>query len=98
MEQVSIMLITLPIFMPMVSALGFNEIWFVLIMLVNLEVAMETPPFGFLLFVMKGVVPEHITMSVVYKSTLPFIIIDVTVIILMLLFPELVTWLPEHAF
>jgi tripartite ATP-independent transporter DctM subunit len=97
MEQVSIMLITLPIFMPMVSALGFNEIWFALIMLVNLEVAMESPPFGFLLFVMKGVVPPHITMATVYKSTLPFIIIDVSVIILMLLFPELVIWLPEHA-
>lgn len=97
MEQVSIMLITLPIFMPMVRALGFNEIWFALIMLVNLEVAMESPPFGFLLFVMKGVVPSHITMAVVYKSTLPFIIIDVSVILLMLFFPELVTWLPEHA-
>ena len=55
MEQVSIMLITLPIFMPMVRALGFNEVWFAIIMLVNLEVAMESPPFGFLLFVMKGV-------------------------------------------
>lgn len=98
MEQVSIMLITLPIFMPMVRALGFNEIWFAIIMLVNLEVAMESPPFGFLLFVMKGVVPKHITMAMVYKSTLPFIIIDVLVILLMLFFPELVTWLPEHAF
>ncbi len=97
MEQVSIMLITLPIFMPMVQALGFNEIWFALIMLVNLEVAMESPPFGFLLFVMKGVVPENITMATIYKATLPFIIIDVSVIILMLLFPEIVIWLPEHA-
>ena len=97
MEQVSIMLITLPIFMPMVTALGFNEIWFALIMLVNLEVAMETPPFGFLLFVMKGVVPRHITMGDVYKAILPFIIIDVSVMILMLLFPEIVIWLPEHA-
>lgn len=95
MEQVSIMLITLPIFMPMVDALGFNPIWFAIIMLVNLEVAMETPPFGFLLFVMKGVTPPHVTLGEVYRSIVPFIIIDVSVILLMLLYPPMVTWLPN---
>lgn len=95
MEQVSIMLITLPIFMPMVNALGFDPIWFAIIMLVNLEVAMETPPFGFLLFVMKGVTPPHITLGEVYRSIVPFIIIDVSVIFLMLLYPPMVTWLPN---
>jgi tripartite ATP-independent transporter DctM subunit len=96
MEQVSIMLITLPIFMPMVRALGFDDIWFAIIMLVNLEVAMESPPFGFLLFVMKGVAPPHITMGDVYRATFPFIIINLILITIMLFFPALVTWLPNH--
>ena len=97
MEQVSIMLITLPIFMPLVKALGFSDVWFALIMLVNLEVAMESPPFGFLLFVMKGVAPPHITMGDIYKATFPFILINLILIAIMLIFPGLVLWLPELA-
>ena len=96
MEQVSIMLITLPIFMPLVKALGFSDVWFAIIMLVNLEVAMETPPFGFLLFVMKGVAPPHITMGDIYRATFPFILINLILIGIMLMFPNLVLWLPEH--
>jgi len=96
MEQVSIMLITLPIFMPLVRELGFSDVWFAIIMLVNLEVAMESPPFGFLLFVMKGVAPPHITMTDIYKATFPFILINLILIAIMLAFPNLVLWLPEH--
>ena len=95
MEQVSIMMITLPIFMPLVQALGFNEVWFVLIMLVNLEVAMKTPPFGFLLFVMRGVAP-NVSMAQIYRSTFPFVLIDIITIALMMAFPGVVMFLPEH--
>ena len=96
MEQISIMMITLPIFMPLVKALGINEVLFVIIMLVNLEVAMKTPPFGFLLFVMRGVAPEKVSMGDIIRSTIPFVVIDVIAIALMMAFPIIVLLLPEH--
>lgn len=96
MEQVSIMMITLPIFMPMVKALGFSDVWFALMMLVNLEIGLKTPPFGLLLFVMRGVAPPSVTMADIYRSTTPFVLIDVLVIAVMMAFPSLVLFLPEH--
>lgn len=96
MEQVSIMMITLPIFMPMVKALGFSDVWFALMMLVNLEIGLKTPPFGLLLFVMRGVAPPSISMADIYRSTTPFVLIDILTIIVMMVFPSLVLFLPEH--
>jgi tripartite ATP-independent transporter DctM subunit len=96
MEQVSIMMITLPIFMPMVKALGFSDVWFALMMLVNLEIGLKTPPFGLLLFVMRGVAPPSVNMADIYRSTTPFVLIDVLVIAVMMIFPGLVLFLPEH--
>lgn len=92
MEQVSIMLITLPIFMPIIKATGIDAIWFAVICLINLEIALMTPPFGLLLFVMKGAVPGA-RMQEIYLSALPFIAIDLFVIGLLLAFPEIVTGL-----
>ena len=96
MEQVSIMMITLPIFMPMVKALGFSDVWFALMMLVNLEIGLKTPPFGLLLFVMRGVAPPSVSMADIYRSTAPFVLIDILTIAVMMIFPSLVLFLPEH--
>jgi len=95
MEQMAIMMITLPIFMPIINAMGFDGIWFALIMLINLEIAMKTPPFGFLLFVMKGVSPDETTMGQIYGATLPFILIDIIGMGLIISFPILALWLPS---
>jgi tripartite ATP-independent transporter DctM subunit len=94
MEQVSIMMITLPIFMPLVHALGFSDVWFGIMMLINIEVGMKTPPFGLLIFVMKGVARSGTTTGEIIRSVLPFIICDVLVILLIMLFPALALWLP----
>jgi len=90
MEQIAIMLITLPIFMPIVIALKFDPVWFAIIMLVNLETALMTPPFGLLLFVMKGVAPAGTTFGRIYLAAAPFVVINVIVMALLLLFPGLV--------
>jgi tripartite ATP-independent transporter DctM subunit len=90
MEQIAIMLITLPIFMPIIKATGIDPIWFAVVCLINLEVALLTPPFGLLLFVMKGAVPS-VKMQQVYMAALPFIIIDIAVIFLLIAFPGLAT-------
>ena len=87
-------LITIPIFFPIINLLGLNEIWFALLMLINMEMAMTTPPFGMILFVMKGVSPSGTTMADIYKAGFPFLICDFIVMLLIIIFPALALWLP----
>lgn len=94
MESVSIMMISLPIFMPIVKLLGFDPVWFGCLFLINIELSLLTPPFGMLLFVMKGVVPE-VNMKDIVFGALPFMLIELGCLILMLLWPSLVLWLPN---
>lgn len=90
MEQIAIMLITLPIFMPIIKAAGIDPIWFAVVCLINLEVALLTPPFGLLLFVMKGAVPSA-RMHEIYRAAAPYILIDIAVIGLLIAFPGIAT-------
>ncbi|MCF8063090.1 MAG: TRAP transporter large permease subunit [Deltaproteobacteria bacterium] len=94
MEQISMMMISVPIFMPVVHALGFDPIWFGILMLLNLEIAFTTPPFGLLLFVMKGVAPEDTTMGDIYRAALPFIVCDLIAMALIMAYPAITLWLP----
>jgi tripartite ATP-independent transporter DctM subunit len=94
MEPLTIMMVTLPIFMPIVERLGFNPLWFGAIMLLNMEMATTSPPFGLVLFVMKGVSPPGTTMGDIYRAGLPFLACDAVAMGLMMAFPALVLWLP----
>jgi tripartite ATP-independent transporter DctM subunit len=95
MEQVSMMMITIPIYMPVIISLGFDPIWFAILMLLNLEMAMSTPPFGIVLFVMKGVAPKGTKMTDIITAALPFLICDLIVMIILIAFPKIVTILPS---
>jgi tripartite ATP-independent transporter DctM subunit len=95
MEQISIMLLTVPIFFPLATQLGFDPIWFGLIMLLALEISFTTPPFGLLLFVMKGVAPPDTTMREIYRAAFPFILCSLLLVALLIAFPILATWLPS---
>lgn len=94
-EQASIMMITLPVFMPIVEGLGFNSIWFGVIMLINLGIGNRTPPFGFLLFVLKAVLSNDTEMGEIYRAAMPYVLCDILVMALILVFPALAIWLPE---
>lgn len=94
MEPLTIMMVTLPIFMPIVNHLDFNPLWFGAIMLLNMEMATTSPPFGLVLFVMKGVAPPDTEMRDIYLSALPFLACDAVAMIVMMAFPEVVLWLP----
>ncbi|MFC1816074.1 TRAP transporter large permease subunit [Thermodesulfobacteriota bacterium] len=89
MDVMAMMMITLPIYMPVINALGFNPVWFGVLMLLNIEMAFTTPPFGMLLFVMKGVAPPGTTMRDIYLAALPFLACDAVVLGLLLAFPNL---------
>ena len=96
MEQISIMLLTVPIFFPLAQSLGFDLVWFALIMLLSLEISFTTPPFGLLLFVMKGVAPTGTSMREIYTSAFPFIGCSLILVALLIAFPNLALWLPSQ--
>jgi tripartite ATP-independent transporter DctM subunit len=93
-DGVSILMLTVPIFMPILRTTDLNLVWIGLLTLINIEIGTKTPPFGFLLFVMKGVAPPGTTMEEIYQSVWPFVIIECLVLALMMVFPIVVTWLP----
>lgn len=94
MEPLSIMMLTIPIFFPIVKALGLSELWFGAIMLLNMEMATITPPFGLVLFVVKGVAPAGTTLTQVYRAALPFIVCETAVMGVLIAFPSLITSVP----
>lgn len=95
MDQVSMILLTLPFFIPLAVTQQIDIVWLLLLILVSMELSLLTPPFGLLLFVMKGVAPPDVTLGNVYVAALPFVLLKLFVLTLMLLWPEFVTWLPS---
>jgi tripartite ATP-independent transporter DctM subunit len=95
MEQVCIMIITIPLFMPIIKALGFDPLWFGILMLINMEIAVNSPPFGLILFVMKGVAPVGTTMTEVYEAAIPFVLLEVLALAIVMVFPAIGLWLPS---
>ncbi len=94
MDQLSIMMLTLPIFMPLVGLYNFDPIWFGVIMLLALELSLVTPPFGLLLFVMVGVSPQGTRIGHVARAAIPYIACTLLLVLILTLFPQLALWLP----
>ncbi|MFK5953414.1 MAG: TRAP transporter large permease subunit [Desulfobacterium sp.] len=95
MDDLPIIMITVPIYVPLVTLLGFDPLWFGILFIVNMQMAYLTPPFGFVLFYMKGVVPPHITMGDIYRSVWPFIGLQAVCLLIIIFFPQVVLWLPS---
>jgi tripartite ATP-independent transporter DctM subunit len=95
MEGVSIMMICLPVFMPIVTLLGFDPVWFGVLFLINIELGQLTPPFGMLLFVMKGVAPPDVKMEEIIWAAVPYMIFDVLVMAMIIVWPKIALWLPS---
>ncbi|WP_245947756.1 TRAP transporter large permease [Billgrantia montanilacus] len=94
-DQISMIMITLPFFMPLVSTLGIDPIWIGVLFLVAMEISFLTPPFGLLLIVMQGVAPPGIRLTQVYQAALPFLILQLLVLALVVALPWLATGLPD---
>jgi len=95
MEPLSILMVTMPIFMPIILSIGLDPICFGVISLVNMETAVITPPFGLSLFVMKGVAPAGTTLWEIYLSSAPWVILNIVTMGLLLAFPMIALWLPS---
>jgi len=98
LDPVGIMLITLPVFLPIVQSMGFDPVWFGILFVINMEIGYMTPPFGFNLFYLKGVVPPNITMKDIYVSVIPFVLVEIVGLALIMIFPEIATYLPDLMF
>ena len=99
MDQVSMLLLTLPFFLLGYQSLqvvfNIDVIWLMVLMLITMEISLLTPPFGLLLYVMKGVAPFDVTLGEVVRSAAPFILIELFVLALLIAWPGLATWLPK---
>ncbi|WP_428776115.1 TRAP transporter large permease [Vibrio sp.] len=94
-DEFIIVLMCAPIFTPVAVMLGYDPIWFGILMILNIVIAVQTPPYGFALFYLKGIAPKGVTMMDIYRSITPFILVQLTVLILCMCFPEIVLWLPN---
>jgi len=93
-DWAAILLVTVPIFLPIGIELGFDPLWFSLLLCVNLQTSFLTPPFGYALFYFKGVAPSEFTMMHIYRGITPFVLLQLISMAILCLFPSLVTWLP----
>ena len=95
LDEIGIILLCVPVFLPIIAALNFDPLWFGVLFMITAQMAYITPPFGYTLFYLKGVLPEGIGIGQVYRGVIPFFLIQVAVLILFAFFPALVTWLPN---
>jgi tripartite ATP-independent transporter DctM subunit len=89
-DWIGIVYITFPIFLPIAAQLGFDPVWFVVILAVNLQTSFLTPPFGYALFYMKGIASKELTTAGIYQSIVPFLILQIIGVIICSLFPDLI--------
>ena len=94
MDQISIMLLTIPIFFPLAASLGYDPVWFGIIVLLAMEMSLSTPPFGLLLFLMQGVAPPGTSLGQVTLAAIPYLLSDLLLMILLIMFPAIALYLP----
>lgn len=95
MDDFAVITLTAPLYLPMITAIGIDPLWFCMLFILNLQTAFLTPPYGFNLFYMKSVVPEDIGLPTIYRSVIPFIGLQILTLIICWIFPILCTWLPS---
>ena len=95
LDLISILVLTVPIIVPIITSLGFNPLWFGVLYNINMQIAYISPPFGYSLFYLKGVAPPEINTGDIYRSVWPFIILQIIGLALSMVFPQIILWLPS---
>jgi len=98
LDPVGIMLITLPVFLPLVAAHGFDPVWFGILFVIMMEISYMTPPFGFNLFYLRSVAPPEVTMKDIYWSVGPYTLVELSGLLIIVIFPAIALWLPNYLF
>ena len=94
LDFIEITFVVVPIIGPVLLTMGFDPIWLGIMIAINLQTSFLTPPFGFALFYLRGVTPESVDTSAIYRGVVPFIVIQVLLLVVLAIWPALVTWLP----
>jgi TRAP-type mannitol/chloroaromatic compound transport system permease large subunit len=95
LDFLQICFIVIPILAPIANQFGVDLLWFAVLIAINLQTSFLTPPFGFSLFYLKAVAPAEVRIQDIYSGIIPFVLLQVATIIIIILVPELVTWLPD---
>jgi TRAP-type mannitol/chloroaromatic compound transport system permease large subunit len=99
LDPSGIIMLCTPIFVPVIKELGFDVIWFGVLFTMNMEMAFLTPPFGFNLFYLRGVIPrEEMTMADIYRSAFPFVALQAVGLAIVMIYPQIAMWLPNRIF
>jgi tripartite ATP-independent transporter DctM subunit len=93
-DQVSMMLITLPVFMPVVQRLDIDLVWFGVLYLICMQLGLLLPPHGLLLMTMRGVAPPEVTMADIFRAVTPYVVLSLVLLVVIIMFPVIATWLP----
>jgi tripartite ATP-independent transporter DctM subunit len=95
MDPASIVMITVPLFFPLVKALGYDTLWFAVISLMNIQLGLISPPFGLDCFTMKAIAPKDVTLGEVFRSSIPFMLLGFLTMAMVMIFPQIGLWLPN---
>ncbi|MBS3943250.1 MAG: TRAP transporter large permease subunit [Dethiobacter sp.] len=98
LDTIAIIMITVPIINPLIIELGIDPLWFGMLVMVNLQIAYLTPPFAYGIFYLKALNPPGVTLGHIYRGVIPFILLQIVALILCIIFPEIVLWLPEFLY
>ena len=98
LDDIAILFLCMPIYLPIIKALGFDPVWFGILYVLNMQMAYLTPPYGLNLFFMKAVAPEGVTIRHIYTAILPFLFLQLLALILVMTFPQLALYLPNLIF
>ena len=101
LDWIEITLIVLPVFAPLVAGLDFGDhvpkdeitYWFIIMMAINLQTSFLTPPFGFALFYLKGIAPKEVKIQSIYKGIIPFVLLQLTALIVVMAYPDVALWI-----
>ncbi|WP_440412425.1 TRAP transporter large permease [Neorhizobium petrolearium] len=96
LDEIGIILLTVPVFLPVIQFYGFDQIWFGVLFALTIQMGYISPPFGYTLFYIKGTLPRSVSMATVYRGILPFFLLQVVGLLICVALPDLVTWLPER--
>ena len=98
LDFIEITFVVVPIVAPVLLVMGVDPVWLGIMIAINLQTSFLTPPVGFALFYLRGVAPPSIPTRTIYRGVMPFILIQIGVLILLAIFPELATWLPNQIY
>jgi tripartite ATP-independent transporter DctM subunit len=98
LDDTAMLVIVAPLYVPLVNALGFDLVWYGVLYTITTQIAYMTPPFGYNLFLMRAMAPPEISLTDIYKSIIPFVLIMVLALVIIMVFPQIALWLPEYIY